>query len=343
MSKFNSYKGILWIFICACCVSPFTTSLSGSKVLVVDGLITDQMGPQIITLSYSSSLGVGAFTRELIPGAIVTLLDNGGTQIQLTEESTGIYQTDSTFTAQPGKSYFIRISLNNEMYESDQETLLPVGQLDSLFYKLQATSIVPQFEIYANSSKPLQSSGLMRWRSSYTYQIMTQPYLVPLPDTPPCSGVLTIPKTSCICCICWVSGKNNGVAISNGSNFIDDKFNNNLVAIIPIGDEQFEFKYYLKVEQLSLSTNAYNFWNLVISQQTGASSLFQPVSAQIQGNIHSITNPNEQVLGLFQVSSVTSRSIFINRNDIPFNLQPAIPLNISDCRVEGTNIQPAFW
>jgi hypothetical protein len=184
----------------------------------------------------------------------------------------------------------------------------------------------------------------MRWRSSYIYQIMTQPYLVPLADGPPaCSGVLTTPETPCTCFICWVSGKNNGVTVSNGSDFSNDKFNNNLVATIPVDDEQFEFKYYLKIDQLSLSANAYNFWNLVVSQQVGASSLFQPVSAYIKGNIHSTTNPNEQVLGLFQVSSVSSRSIFINRGAIPSNLQPAIPYNVSDCRVEGTTIRPTCW
>lgn len=343
----SSHKAIFIILLCACCVDPFNTSLPGNKTVVVDGLITDQSGPQTVSLSYSSNVGVGKFTRELISGAVVIIIDGGGTQTQMNEVAAGFYQTDSTYSAQKGKNYFIRIKLNNQIYESDIETLLPVGQLDSLFFKLNTTYPVNQFEVYANSSKSAMSTGLMRWRSSFIYQIYTQPSLhtdengriSPLP----CSGASTIPATACTCCTCWVSGQNTGVIISDESNFNNNKFNNNLVANIPIGDQQFEFKYYLRVDLLSLSTVAYDFWNLVRSEQTGATSLFQPASVRVRGNVHSMTNPNEQVLGLFQVSSVFSKSIFINRNDIPVNLQPITPFVTDDCRAQGTNVRPPFW
>jgi len=335
LRKFSSYKVVFIILICGCCVDPFNTSLSVNKTLVVDGLLTDQHGPHTITLSYSSDLGVGATMRELASGASVSILDGTGVQTPLTEVSQGAYQTDSSFQAQEGKSYFIRISLNSQSYESEVETLLPAGQLDSLYFKIQSTPLANQFQFYANSGKVQQSNGLMRWRSSFIFQILTWPQLSE--DPPPCSN-------PCTCCTCWVYGHNNDVVVGSGSNFIDNKFNNNLVASIPIDDQRFQIRYYLTVDQLSLSTSAYNFWNLVVSQKAGAGSLFQPASARVQGNIHSTTNPNEQVLGLFQVSSVVSKSIFINRSDVPYNMRHDPPfLNMTDCRGQGTNIRPSFW
>jgi hypothetical protein len=115
MTRISSRKIAFLILICACCVDPFDASLSGNKTLVVEGLILDQAGPQTVTRSYSSSLGVGEFTRELASGAVVTIVDNTGVKIQLTEVSAGVYQTDSADIAQQGKIYFIRIVLNNEI------------------------------------------------------------------------------------------------------------------------------------------------------------------------------------------------------------------------------------
>jgi hypothetical protein len=335
MNKFRAHRIIFLLLVCGCCVDPFNTSLPANKALVVDGLVTDQIGGHTVTLSYSSNLGIGIVTRERAKGATVMIIDNTGIQTQLAEIADGTYQTDSAYHAETGKSYFLRIRLNNQVYESDFETLLPAGQLDSLFFKVQPAPPLNQFQFYANSSRSAQGNGLMRWRSSFVFQIVTYPELAA--DPPPCID-------PCTCCICWVSGQNDGVVIANGSDFVHDNYPNHLVATIPIDDQRFQIRYYLKVDQLSLSANAYNFWNLVITQQTGATSLFQPASARIQGNIHSITNPDEQVLGLFQVSSVVSKSIFITRVDVPPDMQHDPPfLNMTDCRNQGTNIRPPFW
>lgn len=332
MKWFSLHRIVVIIFICGCCVDPFNTSLSGNKILVVDGLLTNQSGPHTVTLSYSTNLGTGL---KLASGANVSIVDNVGNEIYLGEKSTGMYQTDSLFKAQDDKTYFLRIHLDNQTYESEIEKLLPVGELDSIYFKAHSTPLQNEFQIYANSKKPLEGNALMKWRSSYTFEIVTWPQFAPEP--PPCAD-------PCICCICWVSGHNDEIIIGNASNFTNDKFNDHLVATIPIDDQRFQEKYYLQVDQLSLSTNAYNFWSLVISQETGGGSLFQPASARIRGNVHSMTNPNEQVLGLFQVSTVVSKSIFIKRSDVPFNIQKDPPfLNTTDCRIHGTNIRPSFW
>jgi len=301
----------------------------------VDGLLTDQPGPHVVTLSYASNLGVGIGTRELIANANVFIVDNTGIETSLNETSNGTYQTDSAFAAQEEKTYFLRIVINNQTYESDIEKLLPVGQLDSLYFKAQSTSEGNQFQVYANSHKPQQGTALMRWRSSFIFEVVTWPQFAPEP--PPCAD-------PCTCCICWASGQNKDIVIGNESNFINNMFNANLVASIPIDDQRFQIRYYLTVDQLSLSKNAYTFWDLVLSQKTGAASLFQPASARIVGNVHSVANPNEQVLGLFQVSSMVSKSIFIERSDVPVSMQHDPPfLNTTDCRNQGTNIRPSFW
>jgi len=117
-----------------------------------------------------------------------------------------------------------------------------------------------------------------------------------------------------------------------------------LVGYVTVTPSNFAEKYHLDMEQLSLSPATYNFWKLVKSQQQGTGSLFQPASVKIKGNIHSISDPDEEVLGVFVVSSVQTRSIFIYKEDIPDPI-PTVE-NDNDCRSTGgssTNVRPPFW
>jgi hypothetical protein len=339
LKHLNIHKIAFIILICGCCVDPFNASLSVTKTLVVDGLLTDQQGPQTVTLSFASNLGVGTITRELASGASVSIVDNTGNETFLAEIDFGTYQTDSMFVAQQDKTYFLRINLSNQTYESDVEKLLPVGQLDSIYFTIRSTPLQNEFQIYANSRRPETSTGQMRWRSSFIYEIITWPQFTADGPPPPCAEAVP-----CTCCVCWVYGNNGEIVLANSSNFVGNSFNNNLIATIPINYQQFQVRYYLKVDQLSLSTSAYNFWSLVLSQEKGAASLFQPASARIQGNMHSTTNPGQQVLGLFQVSSMVSKTIFISRTDVPLGMLQDPPfLNTAECTSLGTNIRPLFW
>jgi hypothetical protein len=193
----------------------------------------------------------------------------------------------------------------------------------------------------------------MRWRWIGTYQLSTTPRFhleEGAPAPPSCSGYVAGGPSGitqvgpCTCCDCWVTERSTGLAIYDGGQSVSQKYEKVLVGYVPIIPGNFSDKYHLAMEQLSLSPASYNFWKLVRAQQQGAGSLFQPASVKIQGNVHSLNNPDEEVLGIFTVSAVQNRSIFIYKEDIPDPLPDYI--NTDDCRkVSGnnTNIRPPFW
>jgi hypothetical protein len=81
-----------------------------------------------------------------------------------------------------------------------------------------------------------------------------------------------------------------------------------------------------------------------VKQQAEISgSIFDPPPATIRGNMLSLDNPDEVVLGYFMAGGETSQRIYVDKNDLTFKQNRAIVPD--DCRViSGAFIDPpADW
>jgi hypothetical protein len=218
------------------------------------------------------------------------------------------------------------------------------------------------FRIFLDSKNSSGSPGLFRWRWSSIYEAKTFPELrrkalagsdppVFLYDPIPCSGYVPldgglsmIQLSECECCDCWVTEYSQNAMVSNNQNAKRPEFNNVQVAQVPVTWKKFQAKFYIKVEQLNLSEEVYEFWKNVQSQQDGTGSIFQPNVIQIKGNIRCVNDPEQEVAGIFSVAGSTTRDLFIKRSD--FRKAMAADTLITDCRQEypgSTNVKPPFW
>jgi hypothetical protein len=99
----------------------------------------------------------------------------------------------------------------------------------------------------------------------------------------------------------------------------------------------------MDLKQYSISQEAYRFLRLVKQQAEISGSIFDPPPATIRGNMISLNNPDEVVLGYFMAGGETSRRIYIDKNDLTFKQVKAVIQD--DCRVvSGTSVDPpADW
>jgi len=97
------------------------------------------------------------------------------------------------------------------------------------------------------------------------------------------------------------------------------------------------------VDQMSLSKASFDFFKLIRIQKEGASSLFQPPSGQLKGNVTGV-NTTEPVVGIFWATSIHSKHIFIERSDVPYLVTPPDP-DIGACTgyKNSSTTQPTFW
>lgn len=335
--------------------------------LVVDGSISDQPGPHVVKLFLSSSLDQDLDKPVYVSGATVQIRDDLGNTEPLTEKETGIYQTADEVKGMVGRKYQVLIrTAEDKQYESDLIALTPAGEIESIDFEFQENAIHPDdlakrqdaFAVRLDARGTAGAPNLFRWRWTGTYRIKTFPELrvryepqseTPIPDPLPCSGWVyeegvLYPRDACTCCDCWRNHYSNDVMLSNNEYIVDHKFSRVPVAQIPVDKEVFYDKYHLEIEQISIPEDVYKFWKLVNIQEEGSVNIFQPNIVKIKGNIRCVSDPDEEVFGIFSVSAVTKKSIFIQRKDIPTRLAP-IDTVTSDCRdyAGSSNVKPPFW
>jgi hypothetical protein len=353
------------------CVERLELPVSATEpLLVVDGLLTNKPGIHSVKLFNAASLESKLSEGKPITNATVNIVDEQGNSFPMHHAVNGLYSIND-FQGEVGKRYKLQFSTaEGRVYESTLQQLNPPGEITELKYELVENAIDLDdlaaehdvFRFYVDSKNTAGTPGLFRWRWTAIYEALTRPELrmklIPGTNPPsyetdpmPCSGFVSIMGGTsieqiapCECCTCWVTTYSKNPMVSNNQVATRPEFNNVQVAQVPIDWKKFQAKYYIKVEQLNLSDEVYEFWKNVQSQQEGTGSIFQPNVVRVKGNIQCISDPNEEVAGVFSVAGSTERDVFIRRLDFKKALYPDTLIN--DCRNEypgSTNVKPLFW
>lgn len=345
---------------------------SYSSQLVVDGVITDEPGPYTIKLSKATRIEKFLLLNtEAVSNARIVVSDDLGASEILEEKEPGTYQTkENGIRGAIGRTYSIRIETKDgKVYESVPDTMRPVGELDNLYYEFE--SFIPLndqerygFRFYIDATGSPASENLVRWKFTAVFEVDADPKLHVAdsksckPDPPLCSGwifgELGLQKVSdiCTCCTCWVTRYEDKPHVSDNRFVSNGKAKRVEVGYIPL--EYFPFlkgKYRAEVKQMSLSKEAFDYWQLIQSQKEGAASLFQPPTGKIKSNIFQ-TNGTGQTLGVFYASAVKTKQLYLGHSDVKVKFS-RVPL--WDCEVgkiaescilafeSSSNKPPADW
>jgi hypothetical protein len=345
------------------------TDIGENFPIAVEGFITDEPGPYKVELSKSFDMESKESMKAPISAKKVSILDDQGYSEDLVEISLGIYQTNPNgIRGEVGRAYKVRIQLlDGRIYESLPDTLKAYGSMDSVYHEFiqeKNTQGLTNygFNVYFDANAGSQSAYNFLWKFKGTFQVDTNPELhkVPCggearcPSPRPCSsyvvgldGNLEYVKP-CECCTCWVDFFNDMPVISDNQ-FIDGgKFKKINATYIPVTQWTFMYKVHAEVKQYTLSNRAFNFWKAVVAQKTATTSLFQPVTGKVVGNIIQISGEPGAIEGLFYASSVSSKSVFITRQDVPDEgMIPAQDLPYEESCTKlfpySTTEKPLYW
>src|SRR5688572_23386257 len=143
-------KYIAFLMLCALssCIKPFDIEVDeGAKILVVNGMITNEPGPYTVKVNKTTSYG-GHFSdvHKDVLGATVTITDNLGLTETLTETREGVFETDSLgIQGKAGRTYTLRIKLKNgQEYVSEPELLQAVPVIDRLYPEFKEVKSVDE-------------------------------------------------------------------------------------------------------------------------------------------------------------------------------------------------------
>ncbi len=340
----------LFFLIPFACIDPYQVDVpEGEQLLTVEGIISTGPGPHAITLTRSATYG-SIFEGLIRPVSLATVVvrDNEGNVTFLTEgaEAKGTYFTPANFQAVVGRSYTLQIlTAEGKVYTSTPERVESVPPISSL--ELRTVTIpnsgneVPRsgVQLIAEIKDPADQNNFYYWRNGpAVYILETRPDLYTPRPTPQNPNRTPQPKDCCIQCFRTEVSNNQSLFVVNDDNF------NGLTARVPaafIEDDGFRFvnKFRMDLKQYSVSQGAYRFLRLVKQQAEISGSIFDPPPATIRGNMISLDNPDEVVLGYFMAGGETTRRIYIDKSDLTFAQNRAIVPD--DCRVvAGASIDP---
>lgn len=330
----------------ASCIDPITLDNDNEvNILVVEGNITTEYGPHKVKLTRSAKYGdIFEGVIEYEQNADVFIRDDLGNTIKLLGAEYGEYYTSEDFIGVIGRSYTLIVELTDGIvYQSIPDTLVAVPNIDSIYYVFQETPVssddgvefISGVNLYVEYNDPEDASNYYRWDTEGTYLFHANPELYT-----PTGSPNPVPKDCCS--ECFMDESINTLSVSSDRLYDGANYGENILFVKDDG-ARFYDKYSVEISQKSISREAYEYFNLLINQNSINGDIFDPPPATIRGNMVNLSNPDENVVGYFYVSDIKRVRKDIFGYDLPYLVQPSVIPD--DCReVLGAYFDaPEFW
>ena len=346
---------------------------STKSYLVVDGFINTQ-GVTSITLSRTYDISA----KTLPPvetGSTVWIEEEGGQRYSLHEGSTKGTYTSASLVLNAAKNYRLSIrTAAGKEYVSDYVPVRTTPLIDDVTWQATDTGL----SIYVNTHDDTKAAQYYRWDYEETWEI--SPLL--RPDIEYLNSSIREIKTP-YPITCWLNEKSTSIFLSNTIRLQRDVISNYLLRSLPNTTERLRHKYSILVRQHAQTQQEYAYWELLKKNTENIGTLFDPLPAQLTGNVHCLNDDAELALGYISAHSVQEKRLFISRaqwplvsgydNCVPQDTLPRrlasatfgngylVPiitiydmmgeifgytytsLDCVDCRRRGTATRPSFW
>ena len=298
------------------CIDPYVPQLkSFESRLVVDALLTDENISNYVRLSRTieSPDDVAA-----VSGAEVIITDDIGNSTYLTERYPGDYRTDSLqFMGVAGRSYTLTIETSDgKRYESEKCMLYPVPEIDSLYYGRDEmfsdeTGSFREGVTFYIDSHGENTSGYYRWSYDEWWKFNApDPKLFDYVNDSTILPVDEVKKT------CWGHKRSDIIDLEiTQPGEPMDFFMKPILFVASDESDRLLIQYCAEVRQMSLSKKEYEFWKLMAELNESGGDIFDKQPFQIFSNISNVNDPEEPVIGYFQVSGVQLQRKYLTFNE----------------------------
>ena len=307
-------KYLLCLILCSCINEYTPKSIDQmTDILVVEGIITDN--ETYITLSRSEYIINTDTDKPMHPkyvnNALVFVQCDDGTQMEAEFQYSGRYFI-KTCKLKFDRKYRLKIEIEEEdcdgdnlpcplkTYEYRSEFSYPIAtsEIDSVFWMKR--NIGEPVTIHVSTQSSIDNSGnvVLYYHWSFLENWEVTPLL---PNT-------KYPN------ICWNEYKNDEILVGSATKTTSGNLIDNIREIEPSSNRLSEL-YRIIVKQNAITKQAYEYFSNIkkISKQTG--TIFSPIPIGLTGNIVCLTDPNKQVIGFMDVSTTTTKQLYISRDD----------------------------
>lgn len=281
-----------------------------NKFLVIDGtLINSTDSPSVFTLSRTVRLTDSTFVSSPETGAKVSVEGENGDIHNFFELPGGIYKSNP-LPLNTSSKYRLKITTSSGAdYASDFVEVKQTPPIDSITWQQQNDVM-----IYVNTHDPSNNTKYYRWDYSETWQ-----YRAPEKSELGVKNGLIFyveDDTANQRYNCWSSDHSTEILLGSSVALSQDVINMAPITTVPQNSVKINVRYSILVNQYAITDKAYQYFQILKKNTENLGSIFDAQPTQLTGNIHSVKNPSEIVIGYFTASSVQQKRLFINKDEV---------------------------
>ncbi|MFY0602091.1 MAG: DUF4249 domain-containing protein [Cyclobacteriaceae bacterium] len=301
------------------CTKPFEAeSFTFKKVLVVDGQLTDEDKFHQVALSFTFPIGEEAQDASL-SDAEVWVESGDGTRIDYNEIQPGLYESENSFAGESNQSYQLFFTTaEGRNYASVIQNLIPSPEIDSIYDSYTETiddefnSIIPGAQFFLDSHDETGQAEYFRYEWKEDYKIK-----VPLASIWEYDKDLdsVIFRTDPVH-ICYESSESSEIIIGNSIGSSGNRVAEQPINFVSSFTDKYRTRYAIQAKQYAINESAFGFYRKLKESNESGGSLFDKQQGTIAGNIRSLDDPSETVLGYFEVAGVSDLRAFFDFADL---------------------------
>jgi len=280
-----------------------------ADILVVEGTITDNETD--ITLSRSVNLTADDGAPHYVNDARVTVECDDGTQMTAEPLDNGRYAIQ-TGKLSFDRQYRLKIAIDaadssqvdsprpakTYEYSSDFSYPLATSEIDSVFWMQKSKGEPVTIHVSTQPSGDNANNAVLYYLWSYVEDWEIIPLL----------QRWGYPS------ICYNEKKNSDLLLGSATRTVAGNLIDTLLAIDP-SDAKLSEMYRITVKQNAISKQAYDYLSNIKKNARQTGSIFSPIPLELVGNIVCTTDPAVPVIGYVDVSTTTTKQLYISRSD----------------------------
>jgi hypothetical protein len=282
---------------------------SNESYLVVEGVLNAGAGPTNLRLTRTFKLDDSATVRGEV-NAMVTVEGKDNTTRQLTMNGDGTYASPN-LNLVLNQEYRLRIvTANGKEYLSEYVMAKKTPLIDSVSFRQNDKGV----QIYVTTHDNTNNTRYYFWNFDETWEIRSYYFASYKYEN---GDLFPVLRTSAeYVSTCWKYDNSHDILIGTSAQYQIDSLPEAPVNFIGNGDERLAERYSTLIRQYALDKKGYEFFELMKKNTESLGTIFDAQPSQVKGNIYSVSDPREPVIGYVSASTIEEKRIFIEKTDL---------------------------
>lgn len=298
--------------------SPVVSPTTG--YLVVEGVINSGQGATTIKLSRTTPLDNR--TPQYEQGAQVSVEGEDKTVFVLVEDTLGRYKANNLGIKNTVKYRLNIKTRDGKAYQSDFVANKNNPPIDSIHWNRNTEGV--QLSIHSHDPQNNTRYYLWDYEETWSFESEFKTYIkydvkVSGANTKTYSAIWRNPTNpqffDSTQYFCWQTFRSTNLILGTTA-----KLNNDVVdlplAIVSQGSVKLKLIYSILVKQYSLSPEAYTFLDIIKRNTEQTGTIFDAQPSGIYGNIHSLNDATEPVIGYLIICPIQEKRLFIKNAEV---------------------------